>query len=58
MELLVSLLQLPALWLLVIGVIALIVVMKVIRTVIGAIAGLTFTIIGLIRIYGFLSDKF
>lgn len=58
MDLLTSLLQLPSLWMLVIGVIALIVVVKVIRSVVGAITGLLFTVIGFIRIYSFLSDKF
>ncbi|MEK3992788.1 hypothetical protein [Robertmurraya sp. FSL R5-0851] len=58
MDLLTSLLQLPSLWMLVLGVIALIVVVKVIRSVVGAITGLVFAVIGLIRIYSFLSDKF
>ncbi|MGS2778355.1 hypothetical protein ACVBAX_13395 [Robertmurraya sp. GLU-23] len=58
MDLLTSILQLPSLWMLVIGVIALIVVVKVIRSVVGAITGLVFTVIGLIRIFSFLSDKF
>ncbi|WP_335690030.1 hypothetical protein [Cytobacillus firmus] len=58
MELFSNLLSLPSFWLLVTGLIGLIIVLKVIRSVIGAVVGLIFTLIGAIRIYSFISDKF
>ncbi len=58
MELFPNLLSLPSFWLLVAEVIGLIIVLKVIRSVIGAVIGLIFTLIGAIRIYFFISDKF
>ncbi|WP_158587602.1 hypothetical protein [Neobacillus notoginsengisoli] len=57
MELLTNLLQLPSLWLIVIGVIALIFVIKVIRSVIGAVVSLAFTVLGFYRVFLFLQDK-
>ncbi|KAF0817682.1 hypothetical protein KIS4809_3499 [Bacillus sp. ZZV12-4809] len=58
MEIFLNLLSMPSFWLLVAGVIGLIIVIKVIRSVIGAVIGLIFTLIGAIRIYLFISDKF
>lgn len=54
MDFLLNLLQLPSVWLLLIGIIALIVVIKVIRSVVGAVVGLVLTGLSLYRVYLFL----
>jgi hypothetical protein len=58
MDLINSLMQSPSTILLVLGVIALIIVIKVVRSLIAKVTGMFFTGIALIRIYHFLSDKF
>lgn len=58
MDLLLNLLQLPSVWLLVIGLIALIFVIKVIRSVVGAVVGLAFTVLSFYRVYLFLQNYF
>jgi hypothetical protein len=58
MELINSLMQSPSTSLLVFGVLALIIVIKVVRSLIGKVMSMVFTGIALIRIYLFLSDKF
>jgi len=58
MNFLTELLQLPSMWLLVIGIIAVVFVIKLIRSVVAKIMSLVFTAIMLLRVYTFLSDKF
>lgn len=58
MNVLTELLQLPSMWLLVIGVIAVLFVIKLIRSMIAKVMSIVFTAIMLIRVYSFLSDKF
>lgn len=58
MNVLGELLQLPSMWLLVIGVIGVYFVIKLIRSVIAKVMSIVFTVIAFLKVYTFLSDKF
>lgn len=53
-----DLMQLPSMWLLVIGVIGVYLAYKLIRSVVAKVMSIVFTVIAFIRVYTFLSDKF
>ncbi len=58
MDLLISLLTTSSTWLFILGVVALVFVLKVVKNIVATIASLIFTAWSLIKIYVFLSDKF
>lgn len=58
MNVLGELLQLPSMWLLVIGVIVVYFVIKLIRSVVAKVMSIVFTAIAFMKVYTFLSDKF
>lgn len=56
MDFLLNLLQLPSVWLLVIGLIILYVIIKVIRSIVEIVLSLVFTAFSLYRVYLFLQN--